>query len=80
MKISHDVLVGACVTRSDVKSQPVRVADVFIVGPVMVAGGALLYQKGAPLLGGLLGIFGVATMAYNARNYALVARRERDSL
>lgn len=61
----------------DVKAQPVRVADVLIVGPVMVAGGVTLVSKGNPVLGGILALLGVATVGYNARNYVVVAERQR---
>lgn len=62
---------------NDVKAQPVRIADVLIVGPVMVAGGVTLVTKGNPVLGGFLALLGVATVGYNARNYALVERQRR---
>jgi len=50
------------------KAQWVRVADVFVIGPLMVWGGLVARRRSA--LGGLaLAACGVATVAYNARNY-----------
>lgn len=57
------------------KSQRVRVADVLLIGPLMAWGGAKLSPR-YPVAGGLLALFGVATVLYNARNYAVV----RDAL
>lgn len=57
------------------KSQRVRVADVLLIGPLMAWGGAKLAPR-YPVAGGLLALFGVATVLYNARNYAVV----RDAL
>lgn len=54
------------------KTQAIRLADVFIIGPVMIAG-ALALPAAYPLLRLSLGAFGVATIVYNARNYALNA-------
>jgi hypothetical protein len=58
-----------------VKSQRVRVADVLLIGPLMAWGGSKLAPR-YPVAGGLLALLGVATVAYNARNYAIV----RDAL
>lgn len=52
------------------KSQAVRLADVFFIGPVMVVGGAKL---GGPL-GKTLVALGIATILYNAKNYKERAR------
>lgn len=57
------------------KSQRVRIADVLLIGPLMAWGGAKLAPR-YPVAGGLLALFGVATVLYNARNYAVV----RDAL
>jgi hypothetical protein len=51
-----------------VKSQRVRLADVVLVGPLMIWGGV----KAGGLGGAALALFGIATVAYNARNYARV--------
>ena len=47
------------------KSQTVRLADVFFIGPVMVVGGARL----GGVLGNVLAVLGIATILYNAKNY-----------
>lgn len=50
------------------KSQWVRAADVFVIGPVMVWGGTKLLRK-HPVAGGALAAFGVLTVIFNARNW-----------
>jgi hypothetical protein len=60
---------------NDVKSQPIRILDVVLIGPLMSTGGLVLWRSEQRLLGGLLIFFGVTTMAYNARNYVRVAQR-----
>ncbi len=57
-----------------VKTQQVRIGDVLVIGPLLVAGGIALGGKSA-LLGIALGVTGLATMFYNARNYAIIAQR-----
>lgn len=52
------------------KSQTVRLADVFFIGPVMVVGGARL----GGVLGNVLAVLGIATIAYNGNNW-LTQRR-----
>ena len=52
------------------KSQAVRLADVFVIGPVMVVGGARL----GGVLGDVLAVLGIATVLYNAKNYNERAR------
>ena len=54
-----------------VKSQSVRLLDVFLIGPIMVAGGMRL-QKEWPGWAEALVFFGVSTIVYNARNYSTV--------
>jgi len=49
------------------KGQAVRLLDVFVIGPVMVAGGVRL--KHAQPIGGALVLFGLLTVIYNGRNY-----------
>ena len=54
------------------KSQTVRLVDVLLLGPFMVwAAGARTLPPWARLL---LGVAGVATIAYNARNYSALRR------
>lgn len=55
------------------KPQTVRIADVLLVGPLMLWGGTRLRQEPA---GVLLAALGLATVAYNATNY-LKARGQR---
>lgn len=58
------------------KAQWVRALDVFVIGPLMVAGGMSLTQK-SPFWGVVLGAIGIGTMTYNARNWWLVERAKR---
>jgi hypothetical protein len=52
------------------KSQNVRLLDVFAIGPLMIYGGMKLRQTGDhSLAGSLLALFGVTTILYNGRNY-----------
>lgn len=53
------------------RAQSVRLADVFFVGPVMIAGGLKLGKK----LGTMLALLGVATIVYNGANYMEAHRR-----
>lgn len=53
-----------------VKAQWIRAADVFIIGPLMIAGGLSLKRQSS-LAGVVLAGAGVATMIYNGRNYLL---------
>lgn len=55
------------------KTQEVRLADVFFVGPVMVLGGRKLVDR-EPLLGHTLTVLGLLTIWYNGRNYLRVSR------
>lgn len=50
------------------KSQAIRVADVLFIGPLMIWGGLRLREP-HPIAGVVLGLLGVATIGYNARNY-----------
>ena len=56
------------------KTQWVRVADVFLIGPLMMAGGVALGRRGSPLWGTLLALFGASTVLYNGRNWLRVRR------
>lgn len=50
------------------KTQGIRLADVFLIGPLMMWGGAELAER-HPVRGHVLALFGLATIGYNARNY-----------
>ena len=51
------------------KSQWVRLADVFVIGPLMVWAGVKLARSRHPIAGGSLAVLGTATVVYNAKNY-----------
>jgi hypothetical protein len=50
------------------KPQAVRLADVLLIGPLMIWGGAKTRAKN-PILGTALFLFGLATISYNYSNY-----------
>lgn len=55
------------------KAQTVRVLDVLVIGPAMVAGGAVVYGDAVAgprrALGAFLVLAGVATVVYNGSNW-----------
>jgi len=55
------------------KPQTVRLADVFLIGPLMIWGGLKLSDE-YPLLGGTLATAGVGTILYNGKNLLRVQR------
>lgn len=55
------------------KSQTIRLLDVVLIGPAMIIAGAEM-QPRRPWLALTLGFFGVATIGYNAVNYAQYRR------
>lgn len=59
------------------KTQTIRLADVFVVGPVMLWGANKLAQRGDKALGGALGLLGLLTIAYNGGNYLDYAQQRR---
>lgn len=61
-----------------VKTQWVRLFDVFLLGPLMVAGGTALARRGSPGWGLLLSASGIGTSLYNAVNYGRVMEREKE--
>ena len=60
----------------DVKAQPVRLLDVLVIGPLMIWGGYALDARGSHVGGAVLALFGLTTIAYNARNYEITRRRQ----
>lgn len=61
-----------------VKTQRVRLFDVFFVGPLMTIGGLMLLRK-HPIIGASLSALGFTTVLYNYRNWGVVdeARRQQ---
>jgi hypothetical protein len=59
-----------------VKSQAVRLADVFLIGPLMVWGGYEL-KKSNRTAGNALMALGVGTALYNGYNYRQIQRGNR---
>jgi len=51
------------------KTQAIRLADVFFIGPVMIYAGRKLSGRGDTTLGVTLALLGVATIVYNGKNY-----------
>lgn len=58
------------------KAQWIRVLDVILIGPLMVAGGMSLTKK-SPFWGVMLGAMGVGTVLFNGRNWLLVEQAKR---
>lgn len=56
------------------KTQAIRLADVFVIGPLMMWGGMQLRGK-HPRRGNLLALLGAGTVVYNGRNWWLKRRR-----
>lgn len=56
----------------EIKAQRIRILDVILIGPMMMAGGHSLFRQGKSFAGMALGAFGVATIWYNGRNYVRV--------
>ena len=56
---------------SNGKTQAIRLADVFLIGPVMVVSAFTIWKavRDRDWLAGLLAVFGVGTVLYNARNF-----------
>ncbi len=55
------------------KTQWIRLADVFIIGPLMVWGGYALRERNSKA-GNTLMAMGAGTVAYNGRNYLRVRK------
>ncbi len=56
------------------KAQAVRVADVLVIGPAMIAGGSVVYKHAyddgaGRALGAFLIFAGIGTMIYNGNNW-----------
>lgn len=59
------------------KPQTIRLADVLLIGPLMIWGG-IHSRKRNVLAGSLLAFLGVSTIFYNAENYLLERERQRN--
>lgn len=59
----------------EVKSQDVRLLDVFFIGPLMIWGGYALHAQGRAVAGPTLALLGLTTMIYNGYNHEIVRRR-----
>jgi len=59
----------------EVKSQPIRLLDVFVIGPLMIWGGVALNDRGRRYAGPALAALGLTTIIYNAHNYEKVRDR-----
>lgn len=59
-----------------VKSQPIRLLDILVIGPLMVVGGVLLSRSKRKLVGVPLVFFGATTVGYNVINYLKVRKLE----
>ncbi len=69
---------GVAAQRLEVKAQIVRLVDVFLLGPLMIAGAG----EGTPLprVGRLvLAVSGVLTITYNAANFLEIDRRYKSA-
>ena len=58
------------------KPQSLRIADVFVIGPLMVWGGLKLRDDN-PVLGSALALMGAGTVLYNGRNWLRVRSGNR---
>jgi hypothetical protein len=59
------------------KTQAIRLLDVFLVGPVMV--GVAVSKKPKPILKKSLIVLGFLTIIYNLRNYLIVNEQEKNN-
>ena len=58
-----------------VKTQRIRLLDVFLIGPLMTYSGMKL-RGSNPVAGTVLALFGVSTILYNAKNYYRIERAQ----
>ncbi len=59
------------------KAQGIRVLDVVLIGPAIIAGAALLPEKHTVLRSTLL-VVGVGTIIYNGLNFLIIANDEAE--
>lgn len=60
----------------EVKAQPIRLLDVFVIGPLMVYAGRKL-AKSEWLAGNGLAAMGVLTVLYNGKNYLRIEEERK---
>lgn len=60
----------------EVKAQPIRLLDVFLVGPLMIHGGRKV-ARFEPVAGNVLTLLGVLTIWYNGRNYLRIEEERK---
>ena len=60
-----------------IKTQRVRLFDVFFFGPLITVGGLALVRKGHPFMGLALSALGFTTVLYNYRNWGVVEEARR---
>jgi hypothetical protein len=58
-----------------VKAQPIRLLDVFVLGPMMLWAGYLLRSRP---IGPIMTVTGICTIGYNWENYQRVRLAEKD--
>ncbi len=58
------------------KAQWIRLADVLIIGPLMIWGGVALTKR-SPVWGVILGAMGFGTIWFNGRNWWLIRQAEQ---
>lgn len=51
------------------KTQTIRLFDVFVLGPAMIVAGSKLVARSHPVLGTFVSLAGLGTSVYNWRNY-----------
>lgn len=61
-----------------VKSQPIRLLDIFVIGPLMVVGGVMLWKRSKAVAAPLTA-FGLTTVGYNTMNYLVVRDLEKEN-
>lgn len=62
-------------TQAGEKSQLMRLLDVFVFGPLMIAAGATQEKRYFRMA---LTVVGIGTIIYNGANYLQTAKKERD--
>jgi hypothetical protein len=70
------LLIGFSSTKGD-KHQIVRLLDVFLIGPLQIYVGIVLYNQNFNIILTALTIFiGASTISYNLRNYLEIRKKQ----